>query len=475
MASLRCSLLKPFSLILFAQLLFSNLLVLNATEDVDLLVVYKNREGRDKISKLLDFFEVNRTRIFDVIFEIADNIDNVDFENFSPAELISSVVVPNDLWERFRDQLKRDSNIASVTINPARDIPPDIDPQDPLDLVDGNSSRRVLIDTTPPGILTVQADELWDLPFEERIMVCVVDTGYDLGHIDLPKDDVTGTTPQPSYGKWDEDDNSHGTHCAGTIGAISRNGIGLDSCMGRENNLYFHIGKGLNGEGSGSGSTIMAAVRGCQNAGAKIISMSLGGSANNRDEADFYRSKFDEGVLIIAAAGNDGNTEKSYPASYGSVMSVAAVEEEATFSQVNDQVEISAPGYKILSTYPGNRMSYKSGTSMATPHVAGVAALVWSRFPECTNLQIRNILVMTAEKMGSADYTTRYGYGLVQAKAAYDLLKSEGCKAADSFENPLIYPENETRGADSGTIVIIIVVVTVVAVLALALLGFLYS
>jgi len=470
-------LFKPFGLILFTQLLCSNLLLLvKAAEDVDLLVVYKNRRGREKIDALLDFFLVNRTRILDVIYEIVENTtEGTDFDKFSPAELISSIKTPNDLWERFRDQLNNDNNIASVTMNPPRKIPPnDVFEEKIVDVVDTIDVRgRELRNILPPGIETVQANELWDYPFKERIGVCVVDTGYDLGHIDLPIEGVTGSTPQRSYGLWSVDENSHGTHCAGTIGALVQNNLGVDSCM-RKENFRFHIGKGLNKEGSGSGSTIMASVRGCQSAGAKVISMSLGGSANNPDEAAFYRSKFDEGLLIIAAAGNDGNTAKSYPASYGSVMSVAAYEDGADFSQQNNQVEISAPGVDVRSTYPGDRISSKTGTSMATPHVAGVAALIWSRFPECTNVQIRNILVMTAKKLGGVEYSNRYGYGLVQAKEAFDLLNSSGCEAADSFDNPLLYPTDETRETSEGNIVmlIIIIVAVVVGLLLLAAVGY---
>mmetsp|Transcript_27639 Transcript_27639/g.41830 ORF Transcript_27639/g.41830 Transcript_27639/m.41830 type:complete len:300 (+) Transcript_27639:112-1011(+) len=289
--------LNHFVLLIISQLLFSNLLFVQGAdgEDVDLLVAYKNKEGRRKISSLLDFFEVNRTNVIvDVIYEIGDKLDDIDFDNYSLAELISSVKVPSDTWESYRDMLNGDSNIATVTINPSRLAPPDLKPEAPIDMADRFSLRRELYDETPPGIERVQATELWETDFEEQITVCVVDTGYDYGHVDLPTEFVTGTTPDPSYGDWSEDQNSHGTHCAGTIGALTQNGFGVDSCMRYEANFKFHIGKGLNGQGSGSGSTIMAAIRGCQNNGAKIVSLSLGGSANNPSEAEFYRSKFDE-------------------------------------------------------------------------------------------------------------------------------------------------------------------------------------
>lgn len=100
-------------------------------------------------------------------------------------------------------------------------------------------------------------------------------------------------------------------------------------------------------------------------------------------------------------------------------MSVAAVDADmnnAAFSQFNDQVEIAAPGVKVLSTFPPNTYQVLSGTSMACPYVAGVAAEVWSHFPDCTNNQIRNVLLKTALDRGAAGYDVNYGHGIVQAK-----------------------------------------------------------
>jgi serine protease len=113
-------------------------------------------------------------------------------------------------------------------------------------------------------------------------------------------------------------------------------------------------------------------------------------------------------------------------------MSVAAVDanmNKAGFSQFNDQIEIAGPGVAVLSTFPPNTYQVLSGTSMACPYVAGVAADVWSYFPDCTNNQIRNVLLKTALDRGAAGYDIGYGHGIVQAKAAYDLLQSEGCEA----------------------------------------------
>lgn len=272
--------------------------------------------------------------------------------------------------------------------------------------------------------------------------VCVVDTGYDLGHEDLPNANehgVTGYNAYPGEGKWHTDGNSHGTHCAGTIGAIGSNELGVVGVNPDPTKFSFHIGKGLTDSGTGSNAGVMAAVNSCVDAGARVISMSLGGGSYSHEDDAVFKNLYEEKrVLIIAAAGNDGNADMSYPASYPHVVSVAAVdgnENVAYFSQANAQVEIAGPGVDVRSTVPDDTYDTYSGTSMATPHVAGVAALVWSYFPSCSNHQIRGALLRTARDKGEAGCDATYGHGIVDAAAAFDLLLT-GCDKGEDETGP---------------------------------------
>jgi len=310
-------------------------------------------------------------------------------------------------------------------------------------------SLRKLAETMPWGIPKVLEDlNFWDSisdPTGPQMAVCVADTGYDLGHVDLPTgSDVDGTD---NYGSsWSSDGHGHGTHCSGTVAAIGNNDKGVPGVIPNNKGGKFKliIGKALSNSGSGSSSGVMAAVGHCIAKGAKVISMSLGcSSCYTQSEDAFYQTKYNEGKLIIAAAGNSGPGVVGYPSSYASVVSVASLTDQvnsdptrSSFSQTNDQLEISAPGKDVLSTIPGNSYDSWSGTSMACPHVAGVAGLVWMYFPECTNVQIRHVLDKTAYPLGDLGCDEEFGYGMVQAKAAYDLLSEGNCGGELGFQDP---------------------------------------
>lgn len=289
-----------------------------------------------------------------------------------------------------------------------------------------DAKRYLLAQSEPFGIAMVQANQLSQSNKTNR-KVCIIDTGYDLGHEDLPTD-VTGQANNGSVGVWSNDGHGHGTHVAGTIAALD-NSTGV---VGVHPDMDLHIVKIFNDSGSWTAaSDLILGIQQCVDAGADIVSMSLGGGAPSGAEENAMNGFVNnDGVMLIAAAGNDGNSSMSYPASYDAVMSVAAVDSSAnvaSFSQFNSQVEIAAPGVAVNSTLPGDTYAAWNGTSMATPHVSGVAALVWSHHLGCSNEQIRAAINASSQDRGAAGRDNFYGWGIAKALDAHNYLTSWGC------------------------------------------------
>lgn len=214
--------------------------------------------------------------------------------------------------------------------------------------------------TVPYGVDLVQARDVWDAnrdgaidpgaPTASNRTVCIIDTGFYQAHEDLPN--AIGGYSQVDD-DWSRDGDGHGSHVGGTITAQNNN-LGVVGVIPGTVNLY--IIKFFNDQGNATyASDLVDGLNRCKAAGANVVSMSLGGSVYVKAENTAFQQAYNEGVLSIAAAGNDGNSAYSYPASYNSVMSVAAIDANknwADFSQFNNQVEIAAPGVDVISTVP---------------------------------------------------------------------------------------------------------------------------
>jgi len=294
----------------------------------------------------------------------------------------------------------------------------------------------------PYGIEMVNASRVSAARIKNR-KVCIIDTGYTYDHEDLPKSQVTGYSgPLNSFANWKEDGHGHGTHVAGIIAAL-KNDIGVVGIHPAEN-MSLHIIRIFNDEAKQAwASDVIASVQECVDVGSNVINMSLGrhggGKGALQTEIDAYKKFLNEdNVIVVAAAGNTGDNTFWYPAAYDDVIGVAGVtadKERGYYSCHNSKVDIAAPGSNIFSTWKYGGYQYSTGTSMAAPHVAGVAALVWSHFKEISAVEMKKSLFSSAEDLGSQGRDDFFGHGLVNAKAAYDTLAQGGSDGRGSYRN----------------------------------------
>ena len=298
--------------------------------------------------------------------------------------------------------------------------------------------NRHLTQITPYGVPMVQADQVVVPNYVyNRKTVCLADTGVLYTHPDLPQSLMTGTNRFSTYFDtelyWQFDVNGHGTCIAGIISANMTNNIGTRGVGA----IPLYITRGMNNEGQSMQSDVLGALAQCADSGAKIISLSLGGPGMSVAFQQMLDYLYDElGILIFASAGNNGQQVATYPAAYEKVVGVGAVNASAErwfASDWGSWLELMAPGDQVWCTGVENGQptySLYSGTSMAAPYAAGVAALVWSHFPTCTNTQIRFALAYTAKDIGPSGCDIMNGNGIVQAKAAYDFLSAYPCEGA---------------------------------------------
>jgi thermitase len=277
----------------------------------------------------------------------------------------------------------------------------------------------------------IDAPEGWDaaglgaFPATGGVKIGIVDTGIDQTHPELSgktvncADSISGVLVEGACA----DDSLHGTHVAGTIAAKANNATGV---AGVAFNASLVICKALRGgAGVGLTSDVANCITWTHSKGAKVISMSLGGGDSTTLQAavaNAWEGGSATGSLLVAAAGNDGNSTVSFPAGYSQVVSVAATDHndaKASFSNTNADVEVAGPGVNILSTIPGGQYAQLSGTSMATPHASGVTGVLWQLFPGDTAAGIRSRLDGAVDDLGPAGRDPSFGFGRVNlCKAA---------------------------------------------------------
>lgn len=267
------------------------------------------------------------------------------------------------------------------------------------------------------GHYSVNATSAWEITRGSGTVVAVIDSGVDATHPDLAGQVL------PGFDFWSNDDDptdeqSHGTHVAGTIAASRNNSAGGTGIAPEAKILPVRV-CGLSGEGCGT-DAIANGIEWATDNGADVINLSLGAPVPSQLIADAVAYAIANDVVVVAAAGNDGIEAPNYPAAFPDVIGVGALtpgRENAWFSNRGPHVDVLAPGVEVLSTIPGS-YDYFEGTSMASPHVAGIAALLRAEFPGLSSFDIASTLFGSAVDLGPSGYDTSSGWGAVDAYRA---------------------------------------------------------
>jgi subtilisin family serine protease len=288
------------------------------------------------------------------------------------------------------------------------------------------------------GLLRIRAPEAWDLTTGDDLTIAVIDTGVDLDHPDLvgklwtnageipdnDLDDDGNGYVDDSHG-WDfvnadaepQDDHWHGTHVAGIAAADTDNGQGVAGVSWGARIMPLKV---LDASGEGNYADVASAITYAADNGARILNLSLGGEDYSAALAEAVGYARERDCLLAAAAGND-NGAVLYPAANDGVLAVVATtrwDKRWYGSNYGPEVDVAAPGADIYSTTLHDAYSSASGTSTATPHVSGLAALIWSVQPDLTNDEVTQAITETVRDLGPPGWDEFYGWGRIDAYQA---------------------------------------------------------
>ncbi len=256
----------------------------------------------------------------------------------------------------------------------------------------------------------------------KNVPIAILDSGVDPNHEDLQDRILYGYNTF----KDDEefyDEHGHGTHVAGIVAATTNNLKGIAGVSWFNPLLPVKV---LNDKAEGSAFEVANGIRWATDHGAKVINLSLGDTFDSNIMHDAVRYAYNHDVVLIAAAGNDNVDTPMYPAAYDEVIAVSAVDKQrhkAIFSNYGDYIEVTAPGEHIPSTFLDNSYVMMSGTSMAAPHVTGLAGLIRSLKPQLSNVQVADIIRSTCNDLGPKGHDPYFGYGEINVEKALRKLK----------------------------------------------------
>ncbi len=320
------------------------------------------------------------------------------------------------------------------------------------------------------GYSRIQAAEAWDIERGKSfVSVGVIDTGVDLTHPELiPALDLTRDYDFVSDDDEANDLNGHGTHVSGIIAAASDNATGVAGTAPGVTIVPIKV----IGRFTGSNADFIDGLYYAADIGVDVVNMSLGSTASDlgasgvalmQEAVDYAYAK---GVILVGAAGNEGNTDVYYPGACNHVICVSATDPTdalASYSNYGAAVDITAPGggtaagTGVLSTYTSSGAhgsAYLSGTSMASPFVAATAALLRSHVPAATAAEVETALLSSAKDLGPVGWDARYGYGLLQMQGALEALVAPApsvsrIRGADRYETAIA---QSVAGFASGTV-----------------------
>lgn len=266
----------------------------------------------------------------------------------------------------------------------------------------------------------IKADKAWDTYRGwNEVTIAILDTGIDYTHDDLIANYKAGGYDWVNDDNNPMDDHSHGTHCAGIAAATLNNALGVAGVA----QCRIWAEKILSSTGSGAVDDLTSGILHATDHGVNVISMSLQNYPYSVTTENAINYAYGKGVILVAAAGNAAkniDVSPSYPASYTNVIAVSATKSPDTFdsaySNYGNKIEVSAPGTSVYSTVPTDSYAYMTGTSMACPHVAGLAALIWSYKPQMTNGEVRNALHTAVDDKGAVGKDIYYGYGRINCR-----------------------------------------------------------